>query len=76
MALTLAEWMDALERGETEERYRARHKKLRKLTDERDELEDGIAVLKAHGNCEKDYHNLVKKSARLKKVLMAINELQ
>lgn len=76
MALTLAEWMDALDRGETEKMYRARCRKLRRLVNERDALEDGIALLKEKGNCEKDYQNLVKKTARLKTVLMAINALQ
>lgn len=67
MKMTLAQAMEAVERGETPEEYEKRIKKLRRLGIERDFLEDAIFAL--------DGDKREKKQARLDMVNRMIQEL-
>lgn len=72
--MTLKEAFEMIERGETPEAYEKRCKKIRRLANERDDLEDAISVL-ADGNHERDKERLETKKKRLEKVLKQIDEL-
>ena len=67
MKMTLAQAIEAVERGETPEEYEKRIKRLRKLGIERDFLEDAIFML--------DGEKRAKKQARLDRVNRMIQEL-
>ena len=72
MKLTLGQSIDAIIRGETPEQYRKRCQRLRRLANERDDLEDAIKVLEGDPEFEK---KLEKKKARLQKVMAEIEKL-
>ena len=67
MKMTLAQAMEAVERGETPEQYEKRIRKMRRLSIERDFLEDAIFML--------DGDKRAKKQARLDMVNRMIQEL-
>lgn len=67
--MTIDQCIDMIVRGETSEQYKKRNQRLRKLTIERDYLQDAILIL---GNDER----ALKKQARLQKVLMEIDRLK
>lgn len=67
--LTLEQALDCVSRGETQEEYVKRHKRLRRLANERDDLEDAIEVLGDDPRAEQ-------KQKRLKKVKQMIAEFQ
>lgn len=73
MKVTLAEALEMIVRGETNEQYEKRIKKLRRYCNERYDLEDAIEVLEGDPMYKE---KLEKKKARLKKVLKYIDELQ
>lgn len=64
---TIGEALEMINRGETPEQYRKRKARLRKLTEERDFLEDGIELLGDDPRAEK-------KRKRLEKVKKMIEE--
>ena len=67
MKMTLAQAMEAVERGETPEQYEKRIRKMRRLSIERDFLEDAIFMLE--GDRKK------KKQDRLDAVNQMLEEL-
>lgn len=67
MKMTLAQAIEAVERGETPEEYVKRIKRLRRLGIERDFLEDAIFML--------DGDKRAKKQARLDRVNRMIQEM-
>lgn len=67
MRMTFAQAMEAVEHGETPEQYEKRMRKVRRLSVERDFLEDAIFMLE--GEREK------KKQERLDKVNQMLKEL-
>ena len=67
--MTLEQALDCMIRGETKEEYEKRHKRLRRLANERDDLEDAIEVLGDDPRAEQ-------KQKRLKKVKQMMAELQ
>lgn len=67
MRMTLAQAMEAVQRGETPEQYEKRIRKVRRLSIERDFLEDAIFML--------DGDKRAKKQARLDMVNRMIQEL-
>lgn len=67
--MTLEQALDCISRGETQEEYEKRHKRLRRLANERDDLEDAIEVLGDDPRAEQ-------KQKRLKKVKQMMAELQ
>ena len=67
MRMTLAQAMEAVQRGETPEQYEKRIRKMRRLSIERDFLEDAIFML--------DGDKRAKKQARLDMVNRMIQEL-
>ena len=69
MALTIGQALEAIMRGETEEQYRKRIRKILRLADERDDLMDAIEVLGNDPRAEK-------KRIRLAKVEQMIEELR
>ena len=69
MRMTIAEALDMIQRGETPEQYEKRVKRLRRLSNERYDLEDAIAVLGDDPRADK-------KRRRLTKVLVMIEQLQ
>lgn len=69
MAMTIGQAIEAIMRGETEEQYRKRIKKIRRLANERDDLMDAIDVLGDDPRAEQ-------KKARLAKVNQMIEELR
>lgn len=75
MRVTIGEFVDMVMRGETSEQYEKRIKRIRRLSNEKYDLLDGIQVLEESGNCEKDYTNLQKKRTRLAKVEKMLGEL-
>ena len=64
---TIGEALEMINRGEAPEQYRKRKARLRKLTEERDFLEDGIEILGDDPRAEK-------KRKRLEKVKKMIEE--
>ena len=69
MAVTLAEALELMIRGETEEQYKKRIAKIRRLANERDNLIDAIEVLG-------DDPRVEKKKIRLDKVVKMIEQLK
>ena len=69
MKMTLAEAFDMIARRETPEQYEKRIKRIRRLANERDELECSIDVLG-------DDPRAGKKRVRLQKVLAEIERLK
>lgn len=69
MKLTLGQALEAMSRGETPEAYRRRQKRLRKLTNERDALEDAIEILQGDPRAEQ-------KKTRLQEVQAEIERLK
>ena len=65
--VTIGEALEMINRGETPEQYRKRKARLRRLTEERDFLEDGIEILGDDPRAEK-------KRKRLEKVKKMIEE--
>lgn len=74
--MTIDEAIDMITRGETPEQYKKRTARIRRLANERDDLEDSIQVLKEYGNSEKDAQKLEKKQARLAKVLEELERIK
>ncbi len=72
MKMTITEALEAIERGETPEQYAKRIRRLRRLCNERDDLEDALSVL-----CGDDRYKdrIAKKQKRLQKVLAEISAL-
>ena len=68
MAVTLGEALEMIARGETEEQYKKRKARLRRLSWERDFLEDGIEILGDDPRADK-------KRVRLAKVKKMMEEL-
>jgi hypothetical protein len=68
MALTLIQFVEATLRGETEEKYKKRVARIRRLANERDNLIDSIEVLGDDPRADK-------KRARLERVEKMIEEL-
>ena len=68
MALTLIQFIEATLRGETEEKYKKRVARIRRLANERDALIDSIEVLGDDPRADK-------KRARLERVEKMIEEL-
>lgn len=71
MKFTLYQALDMIERGESPKQYEARLRKLRRYCDERDSLEDAIAL-----DWEPGDERLSKKIERLEKVKLKIKELE
>lgn len=72
MKVTLAEALYMIQRGETPEQYKKRLAKIRRLSIERDFLEDSLSILTE----PEDEPKAVKKRARLAKVLQMMEELR
>ena len=75
MRFTIDQALEMISRGETPEQYEKRVKRIRKLVNEREDLQDAIDVLKEFGDCEKDMVRLRKKEKRLEKVLKMMDNL-
>lgn len=75
--MTIAEALEAIDRGETAEQYKKRIARIRRLANERDDLIDAIEVLSdgRYGDTEKYKDRVEKKQKRLAKVLAMIDEL-
>ncbi len=71
--MKLEEAVEAIMRGETSEQYRKRLARLRRLSNERDELEDTIQLLTGDPEYEA---KLTKKRRRLEKVAAEIESLR
>ena len=69
MKMTIVQAFEMIGRGETPEEYEKRIKKIKRLSTERDFLEDAICFL------DPDDPRAIKKRARLAKVLTMLNEL-
>ena len=69
MAMTIGQAIESIMHGETEEQYKKRIKKIRRLANERDDLIDAIDVLGDDPRAEK-------KKSRLAKVNQMIRELR
>ena len=69
MKMTLAQAFEMIDRGETTEQYEKRVKRLRRLSNERYDLEDAIAILGNDPRADK-------KRKRLAKVKMMISQLE
>lgn len=67
--MTFEQCMDAVMRGETSEQYKKRLARIKRLANERDDLEDAIEILGEDPRAEK-------KRQRLNKVLKMIEALQ
>lgn len=67
--MTLVEVFEMIDRGETPEQYKKRIKRLRRLANERDDLEDAIAILGNDPRADK-------KRKRLAKVKIMISQLE
>lgn len=74
--MTIDEAIDMITRGETPEQYKKRTARIRRLANERDDLEDSIQVLKEYGDSEKDMLKLKKKQERLIKVLEELDRIK
>ena len=72
MKMTLAEALYAIQRGETPEQYAKRLARIRRLANERDDLEASLTVLSEPGDAEKRE----KKQKRLAKVLAEIERIK
>ena len=70
MRMNLTQFSDMLARGELPEEYVKRTRRLNKLVQERDFLEDAIAILTPEDR------NYIKKKTRLDRVLKLIEELR
>ena len=68
MGVTIEQALDMLSRGETQEQYKKRMERIKRLSNERYALEDAIEVLGADPRAEK-------KKKRLKVVTETINSL-
>lgn len=75
MRFTIDQALEMISRGETPEQYEKRVKRIRRLANEREDLQDAIDVLKEFGDCEKDMVRLRKKEKRLEKVLKMMDDL-
>lgn len=69
MKHTLIEYLDMIQRGESEEEYIKRKNRLHKLSTEMYDLEDAISVLG-------DDPRSIKKKARLEKIKIQIEKLK
>lgn len=69
MKMTLQQACEMFARGETPEEYERRIKRLRRLANERDDLEDAIEVLKGDPRAKT-------KQKRLAKVLAEIEQIK
>ena len=67
--MTMEQAVEMIMRGETAEQYKKRIARIRRLANERDDLEDAIDVLG-------DDPRAIKKQKRLEKVLTMIDELK
>lgn len=65
MKMTLYEALKMIERGETPEQYEKRMKKLRRLYNERYDLEDAVEVLGDDPRAEKKRARLAKVNATI-----------
>ena len=72
MKVTLYEALDMIEHGETPEAYRKRMNRIRRLSIERDCLEDAVSILE-HDSRYSD--RLAKKKRRLAKVNAMMRDL-
>ena len=72
MKMTIGEAMEAISRGETPEQYAKRIRRLRRLCNERDDLEDALSVLRED---DRYMDRVAKKEKRLQKVLSEISLL-
>lgn len=72
MRVTLKEAFEMINRGETPEQYEYRIKRVRRLINEREALEDAIQVL----NQPEDRERRIKKVTRLEVVNRMIEELK
>ena len=68
MGVTIEQALDMLSRGETQEQYKKRMERIKRLSNEKYALEDAIEVLGADPRAEK-------KKKRLKVVTETINSL-
>lgn len=73
MKLTINEFFDMIERGETPDQYEKRLRKIRRLANERDQLMDWISVF---DDDIEEQTMIEKKRNRLNKVLAMIDELK
>lgn len=75
MRFTIDQALEMISRGEDPDQYEKRIKRIRRLVNERDDLQDAIDVLKEFGDCKKDMVRLRKKEKRLEKVLKMMEDL-
>lgn len=75
MRFTINQALEMISRGENPEQYEKRIKRIKRLANERDDLQDAIDILREFGNCEKDFVRLHKKEKRLEKVNKMIEDL-
>ena len=75
MRFTIDQALEMISRGETPEQYEKRVKRIRRLANEREDLQDAIDVLKEFGDCENDMVRLQKKEKRLGKVNKMMEDL-
>ena len=73
MKLTMVEFFEMIERGETPDQYEKRLRKIRRLVNERDQLMDWISVF---DDDIEEQTMIEKKRNRLNKVLAMIEELK
>lgn len=71
MKMTLAQAFEMIGRGETSEEYEKRIKRIRRLVNERDDLDASLTVL-----TPEDGERYEKKKHRLEKVLAEIERLR
>lgn len=71
MKLTLEEALEAIQRRETPEQYIRRMRRVKRLSNERYDIEDALAVLTE----PEDKERAEKKRKRLNKVLAMLDEL-
>ena len=72
MKFTIEEAFEMIQRGESPEQYERRVRRLRRLCNERDDLEDALEVLDGD---ERYKDRIIKKERRLQKVLAEISAL-
>ena len=72
--MTFVEALEMIERGETPEQYKKRVNRIRRLANERYDIEDSLSVL--DGSDPRDAEKIEKKQRRLAKVLAEIEALK
>lgn len=77
MKMTLAEALEAIQRGETPEQYEKRVRKIRRLSEELFDLRDALDILddESRPRTEKDLLRAAEKRARMQKVKEMLERL-